>query len=233
VNRSVALVVICSFVAGCGTGTRLGADSTAIKVASTLPPPDSRVVVPDITPYHVLPGDELTVSIFGASDLDRTGVVDAAGDFSMPLAGTLHVAGKTPDEIIADVQDRLRGGYLKNPQVAVNVKQASAQQVVTIDGEVQQPGIYPVAAHMTLQQAVATAKGASDTANIRDVIIFRTSENQKMAAMFNLKAIRSGQQPDPEIYGNDIIIVGESAIQKALRNAAYLAPFLGRFVPVL
>jgi polysaccharide export outer membrane protein len=227
------LVIACSLVAGCGTGTKLGPDSTAIKVASALPPPDSPVVVPDIAPYHVLPGDQLTVSVFGASDLDRTGVVDAAGDFSMPLAGTLHVAGKTPDEIIEDVQAKLRGGYLKNPQVAVNVKEASAQQVVTIDGEVQQPGIYPVSSHMTLQQAIATAKGATDTANIRDVIIFRTSDNQKMAAMFNLKAIRSGRQPDPEIYGNDIIVVGESAIQKALRNAAYLAPFLGRFVPVL
>lgn len=224
---------VCVLLSACAPGTQLNSSSTAVAVASTLPPPDSTTVSVDVAPYRVVPGDELAVTIFGAPELDRTGVVDTAGGFALPLTGTVRVAGKTPEEIAADVEQKLRGAYLKNPHVAVNVKTPTNQQTVTIDGEVGQPGLYPVVARMTLQQAIATARGASDTANIRNVIVFRTVNKQKMAAMFDLKAIRSGQIPDPPVYGNDIIVVGESAFQKFLRNAAFTFPMLGRFVPVL
>jgi polysaccharide biosynthesis/export protein len=224
-----ALVSLC----GCAADTRLDSSSTAVHVATALPPPDSTVVPVAITPYHVVPGDELTVSIFGAPELGSTGIVDGAGNFSMPLAGTFQVAGLTPEQIGASIEDKLRGPYLKNPHVALNVKQSGNQQAVTVDGEVQQPGIYPVVGRMTLQQAIATAHGASAAANIRNVVVFRTVNNQKMAAMFDLKSIRSGRVPDPQVYGNDIIVVGESAIQKFLKNAYLPFTALGRFIPVL
>jgi polysaccharide export outer membrane protein len=86
---------------------------------------------------------------------------------------------------------------------------------------------------MTLQQAIATAHGASDTANIRNVVVFRTVNNQKMAALFDLKSIRSGRAPDPEIYGNDIVVVGQSAIQKFLRSTTMAFPLVGRFIPLV
>jgi polysaccharide export outer membrane protein len=227
---SVAVVLGLSLCA-CAAETRLDPSATAVGVASTLPPPDSPTVAVDIAPYHVVPGDELVISVFGAPDLERTGKVDAAGDFAMPLAGTVHVGGKTPDEISDLIEAKLRGPYLKDPRVAVNVKEALNQQTITVDGEVQQPGVYPVGGRLSLQQAVALARGASETANIRNVIVFRTVNNQKMAAMFDLKEIRSGRSPDPPIYGNDIVVVGEDGVQKFLRGSTYLFPVLGRFIP--
>lgn len=101
-----------------------------------------------------------------------------------------------------------------------------------MDGDVQQPVIYPVVGRMTLQQAIATAHGATQAANIRKVVVFRTVNNQKMAAMFDMKAIRSGQTPDPEIFGNDIVVVGESRVQKFLQNGYLAFTMLGRFLPV-
>jgi polysaccharide export outer membrane protein len=222
-----AFVSLC----GCASGSELDRSSSAVHVATALPPPDSTVVPVAIAPYHVVPGDELTVSIFGAPELGSTGLVDGAGNFSMPLAGTFHVAGMTPEQVSASIEDKLRGPYLKNPHVALNVKQSGNQQSVTVDGEVQQPGIYPVLGRMTLQQAIATAHGASDTANIRNVVVFRTVNNQKMAALFDLKSIRAGRAPDPEVYGNDIVVVGQSAIQKFLRSTTMAFPILGRFIP--
>ena len=220
-------------LAGCGGGTRLGQDSTAVRVAEALPPADSTTVPVEVAPYRIAPGDEIAVSIFGAPELDRTGIVDAAGNFSLPLAGAVPAAGRTPDELAREVESKLKGPYLKNPRVAVNVKQAGNQQTVTIDGEVAQPGIYPVNRRMTLQQAIATARGATDTANVRNVIVFRTVSGQKMAAMFDLQAIRSGRTPDPEIFGNDIDVVGESEVQKFLRNFGTGFPIIGRFIPVV
>ena len=218
---------------GCSAETGLNSSSSAVQVATALPPPDTTVVKIDTEPYRVAPGDEVTVSVFGAPDLDRTSLVDGAGNFAMPLAGTVHVAGKTPEEASAAIADKLRGGYIKNPRVSFNIKTAGNQRSVTVDGEVQQPGIYPMSGKMTLQQAIATAKGATQQANIRKVVVFRTVNNQKLAAMFDLKAIRSGQAPDPEIFGNDIVVVGESAIQKFLKNTYYAFPLLGRFIPIL
>jgi polysaccharide export outer membrane protein len=225
-----ALIVL----VGCAPETKLDPSATAVAVAGALPPPDTTLTQAQIAPYRIGPGDELEVTVFGASDLDRTAVVDSAGNFSMPLVGALGAAGQTPEEFAREIEQRLKGPYLNKPQVTVNVKQATNQQMVTIDGEVAQPGLYPVTGPMTLQQAIATAKGATDTANIRNVIVFRTVGGRKMAAMFDLKSIRSGRMSDPQIYGNDIVVVGESATQKFLKDAPWLAlTALGRFLPVL
>ena len=231
--RQYSSVFLALLLCSCGGGTQLDRSSTAVRVADTLPPPDSPTLPVEVAPYRIAPGDELTISIFGAPELDRTGLVDGAGNIAIPLVGTVSAVGKSPQEFAAQVEGALRGPYLKNPKVAVNVKQGGARQTVTIDGEVQQPGIYPVTGQMTLQQAIATARGASDAANLRNVIVFRTVNGQKMAAMFDVKDIRAGRYPDPQIYGNDIVIVGESAVQKFLRDASIGFPVLGRFIPFI
>jgi polysaccharide export outer membrane protein len=51
--------------------------------------------------------------------------------------------------------------------------------------------------------------------------------------MFDLQAIRSGRTPDPEIFGNDIVVVGESEVQKFLRSFGTGIPIIGRFIPVV
>ena len=218
-------------LSACGAGVRLDEASTAVRVAESLPPPDAPGVVVTPSSYRLGPTDQIVVSVFGAPELDREGAIDLAGNFAMPLAGSVAAAGKTPDELASAIEDKLRGRYLRDPQVAVNIKEAVGQ-LVTIDGEVRQPGVYPVVGRMTLQQAVATARGASDTANIKNIIIFRTVDGQRMAAMFNLKDIRSGRYEDPQIYGNDIIVVGEDSARRFLQVAALPFQAVARFVPV-
>lgn len=219
-------------LSSCGHGARLDERSSAIRVAEALPAPDSAELPIDLSNYRIGPLDQIAVSVFGAPELDREAAVDAAGNFSMPLAGTVFAAGKTPEDLATAIEAKLRGRYLRNPQVAVNVKEAKPQ-MVTVDGEVREPGVFPVFGRMTLQQAIATAKGASDAANIKNVIVFRTVEGQRMAAMFNLHEIRSGRYVDPQIYGNDIVVVGENATRKFIRDHAIAFPLLARFVPIL
>jgi len=219
-------------VSGCGAGLQLDKNSTAVQVAHDLPAPDQTVRATDFSNYRIGPTDEISVSVFGASELNTDGAVDAAGNFSMPLVGSVQAGGKTPQELAEAISDLLRGRYIKKPQVAVNIKNARAH-TVTIDGAVEQPGVYPVVGRMTLQEAVATARGASDTAAIDKVVVFRTVGGQKMAAMFNLRDIRSGRYADPEIYGNDIVVVGENAARRFMHDATMSFPLLARFIPVL
>lgn len=203
-----------------------------MRVADRLPPPDTTQLAVDLANYRLGPTDVITVSVFAAPELDREAPIDAAGNFSMPLTGTIAAAGKTPQQLERAIEDELRGKYLRDPHVTVNVKEARAH-VVTVDGEVTEPGVYAVVGGMTLQQAIARAKGPSDIADIKRVIVFRTAGGQRMAAMFNLLDIRSGRYADPQVYGNDIIIVGEHATRRFLRDYAMAIPVLGRFIPVM
>ncbi|MEO7786411.1 MAG: polysaccharide biosynthesis/export family protein [Sphingomicrobium sp.] len=231
-NLLLGLPGLALALSSCGGGATLDGSSSAVTVARALPAPDATVTTLDFTNYRIGPLDTIVVEVFGAPELARTGAVDAAGNFSMPLIGTVKAGGRTPGELGAQVADLLRGRYLKQPQVSVNVKEARSQ-TVTVDGSVREPGNYPIIGRMTLQQAIATARGASELADLRKVIIFRTVKDHKMAALFDLKDIRAGRYPDPQIYGSDIVIVGENATRRFLKDFSTSFPSLGSFIPIL
>ena len=226
------IAVLVSALAGCASSPSVGSESSAVAVASSLPPPDATAMPIDLSDYRVGPLDQIRIDVFGAPELTREGEVDAAGNFSMPLVGTVAAGGRTPSELSAAVADQLRGRYLKNPQVSVSIVKARGQ-TFTVDGAVKLPGVFPIVGRMSLQQAIATARGTDSAANLKSVAIFRTVNNQKMAALFNLQDIRAGRQPDPDVYGNDIIVVGESGIRRFFTDFGTAFPVLGRFVPIL
>ena len=217
-------------LSGCGGGwPSLDESSKAVSVVHALPPPDVTTDAADFTNYKIGPRDQLVVDVFGAPDLKREGEVDAAGNILLPLVGNVNVGGKTPQEASAVIASELRGRYLKDPQVTITIAKANPRSV-TVDGAVQAPGVYPVSGRMTLQQAIAQARGAANIANLNNVVIFRTVNNQRMAALFSLKEIRAGRLADPQIYGNDVVIVGEDAMRRFL-NDFNIFRRLGSFVP--
>ena len=233
--RAVLAVGCGALIAACSTSggkARLDERSTAVVVADVLPAPDNRSQVLDFSQYRIGPADKIKVAVFGAEELEREGFVDAAGNFSMPFVGAVGAGGKTPDELSREIASKLQGRYVKNPQVTVNVLEAKSQ-TFTVDGSVRQPGVYPIVGRMTLQQAIATAKGADEFANVSNVVVFRTVNERKMAALFNLKDIRSGRLSDPDIFGNDIVVVGENATKRFFKDVTGAFPVLGAFIPVL
>lgn len=233
--RKLAFVLLGTFAAAvgaCASDPTIGDRSTAVRVASSLPPPDQAATAVDLGSYRLGPLDVIRVEVFGAPELTREAEVDAAGNFSLPLAGPVQAAGRTPAEFSEAISVQLRQRYLKNPQVSVNIVKAQSK-TFTVDGAVRQPGNYPIVGKMTLQQAIATARGTDQAANLNNVVVFRTVGNQKVAALFSLKGIRAGQLVDPQIYGSDIIVVGESAARRFLRDFGSMFPILGAFVPVL
>src|SRR3546814_12026329 len=98
----------------------------------------------------------------------------------------------------SDVCSSDLGRYVRNPQVTVNIK-SSVSQVVTVDGEVKEPGLYPVTNQMTLMRVIASAKGLSEFAKQEQVVILRTVDNQRMAGLYDISAIRLGAYADPQI----------------------------------
>lgn len=219
------LVVLLSLSA-CSGQRALGGDAGLVVQSGPLPAPERSDLVSQDRPYLIGPFDKLTIDVFGIEDLSKKEVqTDAGGRISFPLAGTLEAAGKTPSELEDLIEERLRGKYVRDPQVTVNLKE-TVSQVITVDGQVKEPGLYPVVGRMTLMRAVATAKGLDEFAKLNDVVVFRTVSGQRMAALYNLEAVRRGAYADPEVFANDVVIVGESKARRIFKDVLQASPLI-------
>lgn len=185
--------------------------------ADELPAPPTVDPSTGLQPYTIGPYDTLAVSVFGIPDLTRRLQVDSGGNFSLPLVGTIEAAGRTPSEVEAEIARRLRGQYVRDPKVAINPEE-TVSQVVTVEGQVREPGMYPAMGKMTLMRAVASARGATEFAKLQDVVIFRKIGDQEMAALYNLEGIRRGYYEDPRVYANDIVVVGDSPARRMFQQ---------------
>lgn len=201
------------------------ASLTVVKDLSGLPAPQRSDLIVGDRPSLIGPLDTISVDVLGLPDLSKEIQVDASGRISMPLAGTIDARGKTADELARMIESALRQRYVRDPEVTINIK-SSVSQVVTVDGSVIEPGLYPVTNQMTLMRAVASAKGLSEFAKLDDVVVLRTVEGKRMAGLYNLSAIRRGYYDDPAVYANDVIIVGDSPARRLFKDFVSVAPLL-------
>lgn len=216
-----AMIVLSMFLlSACApSGPKFGAPGSVARIVDQkdLPPP-TLADTQGSRPYLVAPFDKLSVEVFGLPELSRDTVqVGADGVLSYPLAGNVAVGGKSANEVEDLLETALRGRYLRNPQVTVNLKETLTQRVA-VEGQVNQPGMYPVIGRTTLLRTMALARGTTENADAQEVIIMREVNGQQMAALHNLRAIRRGVYADPEIYPNDIVIVGDSSQRRMMRE---------------
>lgn len=172
------------------------------------------------------PYDKLIIDVYGMKDLSaRPITVDAGGHISFPLTGSFNVSGMTAGEIENELERRLQAAYVRDPQVSVNLEEINSQ-IVTVDGQVTRPGLYPVLDRMTLMQAVARAEGLTEFAKQDDVVIFRNVQGQRYVALYNIGAIRRGYYEDPQIFAGDVVVVGESRGRRLFRDILAAVPLL-------
>lgn len=201
-------------LAGCSSDPAImDTGQVAIATPSDLPQPTLEDLSRRQRVHLIGPFDKLGVDVLGLPDLSREVTVDASGKISLPLAGQIDVNGRTPEQAAALVTEGLRGNYVRDPRVTVNILE-TVSQVVTVDGEVRQPGLYPVGGGMTLMRAIARAQGTTEFAAANRVVLFRTVNGQQMAALYDLRAIRMGAYQDPTVAPNDVIFVGESRARR-------------------
>lgn len=230
VQRTIAWPLACVALLSlpaCVNGPRLGetGEPLAVVKRSDLPPPTGADLAAAATPFRVGPLDKVVITVFGAPELSGSFQADASGRLSMPLVGELEAAGSTPGDLASIIAGKLKGNYVRDPQVTVNLEETTSQRF-TVDGQVNEPGSYPVIGTMSLMRAVAAAKGASEFARLDDVVVFRTVDGQSLAALYNLSAIRRGLYADPLIYPNDVIIVGDSKERRLFHQLMQVAPLL-------
>ena len=226
-TKNSFIVIGLLMISACsGQRVLTGSQNVQVSKDGALPPPGRADLFEQNRPYLIGPFDKLVIDVFGIEELSRKEVqTDAGGRISFPLAGIIETSGQTPGELEDIIEERLRGRFVRDPQVTVNLKE-TVSQVITVDGQVREPGLYPVVGRMTLMRAVATAKGTDEFAKLDDVVIFRTVGGQRMAALYNLKAIRRGGYDDPEVFANDVVVVGDSSARRLFKDVLQVAPLL-------
>jgi polysaccharide biosynthesis/export protein len=183
--------------------------------------------------YRISPLDVVDITVYGEPDLSAKAVqVDAAGELSLPLVGNIHAAGSTASELSRTLEALLGAKYLKDPKVTATIVKGASQKVA-VQGEVTQPGVFELQGPTTLLEALSMAKGELRTASLNQVVVFRNVNGRRMGAVFDVGAIREGKADDPQIIGNDMVVVGFSGARRFWRDVVSSASLFNVFRPVL
>lgn len=238
-NRNLvigALVVLAA--SGCAKDAPpvASAPGSPVTLLPSLPQPQAGDVIRSTRLAFVGPFTELRIEVFGVEEMQRDIMTDGEGNFAFPLVGTVAAAGKTPEIIAQEIRAKLGERYVRNPQVTVNFKSPSnalalQSMSVTVDGEVNRSGAYPVVGRVTLMRAVALAGGVTEFAKLEDVVVFRGVGNKQYVGIYNLEGIRRGNYADPEIFPNDVVVVGDSPQRRMYKDLlgtipAFLSPII-------
>jgi polysaccharide export outer membrane protein len=126
-------------------------------------------------PYTLDSGDRLRISVFGQDGLTNSYAVDAVGNITMPLIGSVPARGLTPQQLSKSISERLRQGYIREPHVTLEIE---AYRPFFILGEVTTPGQYAYVANMTAETAIAIAGGFGPRADKSKVSVSRSQGGQ-------------------------------------------------------
>ena len=166
--------------------------------------------------YRIQPGDQLQITVLEDETLNRQLLVTPDGQISVPLAGTVRVAGQTVDAVETTIADRLASNFAVRPNVFValsSVDETAGQYTVYVLGQVNNAGPIQVEQGTTLLQALALAGGPARFAANKRIQLRRTdpSTGQEKLYLFNYKAVERGGsiQSMIALREGDVIIVPE------------------------
>jgi polysaccharide biosynthesis/export protein len=157
--------------------------------------------------YVIGAQDVLDISVWKNPELTRTVPVRPDGKISLPLLNDVQAAGLTPSQLAAQINTGLRK-FITDPQVTVIVNQINSQRVYIL-GEVTRAGAYPLLPGMTVLQALSSAGGFTQFANMKKIYVLRQVNGSQQKLFFNYKEVLSGKRTDENIpvRAGDTIVV--------------------------
>jgi len=171
-------------------------------------------------------GDLLHITVYGAPDLATEARVSGAGTITMPLIGSVHVAGLSNDQAEQLIANRLRdGGLIRDPQVSVFEKEYASGGIAVM-GEVQKPGIYNLFGERRLLDAISAAGGTTSRAG-RAVTITHSSQPDK-PIIVDLDYMHPYESPagNVEVFLGDTVVVSRAGVVYVVGAVARPAGFV-------
>jgi polysaccharide biosynthesis/export protein len=212
-----------------GAGTQIGSTvggSGAGAAASRLGSPALTAVPEDFSKLKIQPGFLLDEEVFDEPDMSGQFRVDPNGNVILPLVGAVHVAGDTLFEAQNKIQQSLKtSGMLKNPQVTLDIAEY-ASTMVTVLGEVNNPGRLQMLAPHTLLDVIAFAGGETQMAG--GVVNLRHEQDGKtQTAVYHYGRNSNGDSiADVIVHDGDTVIVPRAGIVYVLGQVTRPGGFL-------
>jgi polysaccharide export outer membrane protein len=179
--------------------------------------------------YQIGAQDELRITVFDADGLTGVYRVDDDGFITFPLLGRVPVEGTTQGAVQEKIRTLLMNGYIRNPQVRVEVQEYKSQSVF-VSGEVRAPAEIRMTGGMTLLKALAQAGSPMSSASSELTI----ARQRKPAAgapsgtepatdviRVNWRDLQTGKASDVALQDGDVIFVPKAQtffIQGYVRN---------------
>jgi polysaccharide export outer membrane protein len=152
--------------------------------------------------------DLFEVRIVGEPELSGQYRVGADGTIDFPYVGRLEVVGMRPGELQESLTKRLKEGYLKNPQIAVLVKEWNSRKVNVL-GQVSKAGPVAYFPRMTIVDAIAAAGGFTEVAAKNSVHLRRERNGKVLTQTYRVADISEGRAPNVVILPGDVLVVEE------------------------
>ena len=162
---------------------------------------------PQSAPYVVGPEDILTIYVWKEPDLTQDVTVLPDGKLTFPLVGEIQAQGKTVIELKDAITQRLQD-YVTAPEVTVVVREIHSRRIYAM-GKLNTPGPYPLAAGMTVVQALSTAGGFAEWADEKNILVIRREGEKEIQYKFDYKEYIAGKNLEQNILlkPNDTIVV--------------------------
>lgn len=169
--------------------------------------PEGAMEGTEAPPYRIGPEDVLEISVWREEELHREVLVRPDGGISFPLAGDLHVAGRTPKEVQREITQRIKK-YIPDAVVTVSAKEISGYSIFVI-GRVNDPGQYTVGRYVDVIQALTLAGGLSPYADEDKIKILRRVNGVENTYLFEYSAIKKGRNLSQNILlqSGDVVVV--------------------------
>lgn len=152
-----------------------------------------------VSSHRLGAGDVVTIRVFGEDDLSKEKIkLTDAGTVPYPVLGEIRVLGMTVGDLERMITTGLRGRYLVNPRVSVQIEE---YRPFYINGMVDKPGGYPFQPSLTIRKAASLAGGFRERASFSKIFVIRESDNTQRPQKAEL---------DTPVFPGDIITVGES-----------------------
>lgn len=184
--------------------------AAALVAGSCAGRPQNRVNLPaPVESTTIGAGDVFVMTIVGEDKLPKEFRVAPDGSVDLPYIHRVQVAGLEPQEIADVIRAKLVGDQIfKDPSVSVDVKEYNSKRV-TVLGQVQKPGSFPLTPGFTLVQAISQAGGFNSIANRDHVNLTRKNGKQTISVVLSIDAITDGSNPDIPLQSGDTIFVTE------------------------
>ena len=158
--------------------------------------------------YTLGPGDSIEIMIEGEKDLPQTVTIKPDGSIDLPLVGEVTAAGSTTSQLAAELTKRY-SKYLIAPSITVQVRAFRVDHVYIL-GQVSKPGEYAIPPGAGILEALASAGGPTDRADLAKATVIR---EEKMSGKPDpievnlLQAFAGGGDPDVKLQAGDVVFV--------------------------